>query len=66
LVSNIVSKDKLTSTLTLGQFIKAIAAFLGPILAGFAASSLGNCKLMFPIFAVITLLSAFWLWISSV
>jgi len=66
LVSNIVSKDKLTSTLTLGQFIKAIAAFLGPILAGFAASSLGNWKLMFPIFAVITLLSAFWLWISSV
>jgi len=66
LVSNIVSKDKLTSTLTLGQFIKAIAAFLGPILAGFAASSLGNWKLMLPIFAVITLLSAFWLWISSV
>ena len=66
LVSNIVSKEKLTSSLTLGQFIKAIASFLGPILAGFAASSLGNWKLMFPIFAVITLLSAFWLLISSV
>ena len=66
LVSNIVSKEKLTSSLTLGQFIKAIASFLGPILAGFAASSLGNWKLMFPIFAVITILSAFWLLISSV
>lgn len=66
LVSNIVSKERLTSSLTLGQFIKAIASFLGPILAGFAASSLGNWKLMFPLFAVITLLSAFWLLISSV
>ncbi len=66
LVSNIVSKEQLTSSLTLGQFIKAIAAFLGPILAGFAASSLGNWKLMFPIFAAITILSSLWLWFTSV
>ena len=66
LVSNIVSKEQLTSSLTLGQFIKAIAAFLGPILAGFAASSLGNWKLMFPIFAAITILSSLWLWFISV
>lgn len=66
LVSNIVSKEQLTSSLTLGQFIKAIAAFLGPILAGFAASSLGDWKLMFPIFATITILSSLWLWFTSV
>lgn len=66
LVSNIVSKEQLTSSLTLGQFIKAIAAFLGPILAGFAASSLGNWKLMFPIFAAITIMSSLWLWFTSV
>ncbi len=61
LVSNIVSKSKLASFLTLGQFIKAISSFSGPIIAGFAAISLGNWKLMFPLFAGITLLSMLWL-----
>lgn len=66
LVSNIVKKEQLTSSLTLGQFIKAIAAFLGPILAGLAATSLGNWKLMFPIFAGITVLSTLWLLLTPV
>ena len=66
LVSNIVKKEQLTSSLTLGQFIKAIAAFLGPILAGFAATSLGNWKLMFPIFAGITVLSSLWLLLTPI
>jgi len=66
LVSNIVKKEQLTSSLTLGQFIKAIAAFLGPILAGFAASTLGNWKLMFPLFAGITVLSTLWLLLTPV
>jgi FHS family L-fucose permease-like MFS transporter len=61
LVSNVVSKDQLTSRLTLGQFIKAVASFLGPIIAGFAAASLGNWKMLFPIFALVTLLSSLWL-----
>jgi MFS transporter, FHS family, L-fucose permease len=61
LLSNIVRGDRLTSSLTWGQFIKAIASFLGPVIAGFAAVSLGNWKMLFPIFAVITLLSALWL-----
>jgi MFS transporter, FHS family, L-fucose permease len=66
LVSNIVKKEQLTSSLTLGQFIKAIAAFLGPILAGFAATTLNNWKLMFPIFAGITVLSTLWLLLTPV
>ncbi len=39
LVSNVVSREQLTSRLTLGQFIKAISSFLGPIIAGFAAAT---------------------------
>jgi fucose permease len=66
LVSNIVKKEQLTSSLTLGQFIKAIAAFIGPVLAGFAATTLGNWKLMFPIFAGITVLSTLWLLLTPV
>jgi fucose permease len=61
LVSNVVSKERLASRLTLGQFIKAIASFSGPIIAGFAAATLGNWKMLFPVFAGITVLSGLWL-----
>ena len=61
LLSNVVRGERLTSSLTWGQFIKAIASFLGPIIAGFAAVSLGNWKMLFPIFAAITLVSSLWL-----
>lgn len=66
LVSNVVKKDKLTSFLTLGQFVKAIASFSGPLIAGFAAVSLGNWKLLFPIFAGITIVSSAWLWLIPI
>ena len=66
LLQNVVRGDRLTSSLTWGQFIKAIASFLGPIIAGFAASSLGNWKMLFPIFAVITLISTLWLYFTSI
>ncbi len=61
LLQNVVRGDRLTSSLTWGQFIKAIASFLGPVIAGFAAASLGNWKMLFPIFAGITMLSTLWL-----
>ena len=49
LLSDVVSGKRLTSSLTWGQFIKAIASFLGPIVAGFAFVSLGNWKMLFQI-----------------
>lgn len=61
LLTNVVRGDRLTSSLTLGQFIKAIASFLGPILAAVAAGSFGSWKYIFVIFAVITVLSGLWL-----
>ena len=66
LLSNVVGGDRLTSSLTWGQFIKAIASFLGPVIAGFAAASLGNWKMLFPIFAVITLASSLWLLVTPI
>ena len=66
LLSNVVRGDRLTSSLTWGQFIKAIASFLGPIIAGFAAASLGNWKMLFPVFAAITLLSTAWLFFTRI
>lgn len=66
LLTNVVRGDRLSSSLTLGQFIKAIASFLGPIIAGTAAGILGNWKYIFPIFAVVTLISSLWLLITPI
>lgn len=66
LLTNVVSGQKLTSSLTLGQFVKAIASFLGPIIAGMASGSLGNWKMIFPIFASVTLISGLWLALTPI
>lgn len=66
LLTNVVRGDRLTSSLTLGQFIKAIAALLGPIIAGVAAGSFGNWKLVFLFFAVVTVISGLWLVLTPI
>lgn len=66
LLTNVVRGDRLTSSLTLGQFIKAIASFLGPIIASLAAGHFGDWKLIFPIFAGVTLISSLWLLLTAI
>jgi FHS family L-fucose permease-like MFS transporter len=66
LLTNVVRGDRLTSSLTLGQFIKAIASFLGPIIAGFAASRFGDWKYIFLFFACIIVLSGLWLLLTQI
>ncbi|MDR2763460.1 MAG: MFS transporter [Tannerella sp.] len=66
LVSNVVSKEKLTGSLTMGQFIKALASWLGPNVAAWMAAATLGWKYVFPIFAAITLLAALWLWITHI
>lgn len=61
LLTNVVSKDRLTSSLTTGQFIKAISSFLGPVIAAFAVTRFHNWQYLFPLFAGITVLSFIWL-----
>lgn len=61
LLTNVVSPESLTSSLTVGQVVKAVSSFCGPFIAAFAAGALGNWQYLFPIFAGITLLSAAWL-----
>lgn len=62
LVTNLISGDKLASTLTFGQFVKAIASFLAPILAAWGATTylptfgLG-WRALFVIYAVVSSLS---------
>lgn len=61
LIAGVVSAGKVASTLTLGQFIKSLSSFLGPILVGAAASFGGNWKWTFLLYAVVSLLSLVWL-----
>ena len=66
LLASVVKGDALTSSLTVGQVVKAVSSFLGPFIAAFAVSVLGNWQYLFPIFAGITLLSALWLQVTSI
>ena len=62
LVTNLISDDKLASTLTFGQFVKAIASFLAPILMtwgyveAFPTFGLG-WRGLFALYAIISFLS---------
>lgn len=66
LLMNIVDENKLASSLTAGQFIKAISSFAGPIIAVWAAGFLGNWIYIFPVFALITLIVGCWLLFTPV
>ncbi len=67
LLTNVVKDEKLlTSSLTAGQFVKAISSFSAPFIAAFAAIQFGNWQYIFPIFAVITFLSTIWLMATSI
>jgi fucose permease len=58
LLANIVSGNKMSSSLTFGQFVKAIASFIAPILAAWAASRTGDWRMiMYPSFTIITIIA---------
>jgi fucose permease len=66
LLTNVVKGDALTSSLTVGQVVKAVSSFLGPIIAAFAATTLGNWMYIFPIYATITVISSLWLLLKKI
>ena len=66
LVSNIVSGERLASSLTFGQFVKAIASFVAPIIAAWALIKFGDWKLLFLIFAVVAVIATIWLFFTKI
>lgn len=66
LVTNVIAGNKLTGTLTLGQFVKAVSSFLGPIIAAAVTGSFLGWKMIFPIYAAISLLALVWLWLTPI
>lgn len=66
LLSNIVSGKKLASSLTFGQFVKAIASFIAPIIAAWGATKYDDWKILFPIFMVIAIIATVLLGITNI
>lgn len=66
LLSNIISGERLASSLTFGQFVKAIASFLAPYIAMWGATQamptfgLG-WRILFPIYMIVAVIAILWL-----
>lgn len=61
LLMDVVAKEKVTSLLTFGYFIKAISSTLGPVILSVAVGVWGDWHLVFWVYAVCTSLS--WIWL---
>ena len=66
LITCVVSGEKLASTLTFGQFIKAIASFIAPLIASWASVKFDNWLLLYPIFLVFAIVAAVYLGMTKI
>lgn len=66
LLSNIIAGDKLASSLTFGQFVKAIASFLAPYIAMWGATQAipefgMGWRVLFPVYMAVAVVAILWL-----
>ena len=71
LISNIISGDRLASTLTFGQFVKAIASFMAPLIAAWGAQAsipaFGlSWRVLFPIYMIVGIFASICLSLTSI
>jgi len=66
LLHDVAPREKYASYMSLSQFIKAIVSLLGPIITTLMASSFGNWKLVFGIYALTSVLSVIWLYFTQI
>lgn len=67
LIAGLVNQEKMASTLTFGQFVKAIASFIAPVLAAWALVRFADWRMiLFPSFLAIGLLVIVLLFITKV
>lgn len=67
LIAGLVNKDRMASTLTFGQFVKAIASFIAPILAAVAVTRFADWRMiLFPSFLAICVLVIVLLFVTKV
>ena len=66
LITCIVTGEKLASTLTFGQFVKAIASFIAPLIASWASVKFGNWLLLYPIFLAFAVIATVYLGLTKI
>ena len=66
LISCVVKGDKLASSLTFGQFVKAIASFSAPLIASWAAVHFGNWRILYGTFLVIGIIATIYVSLTKV
>ncbi len=67
LLASIVSGKRMSSSLTFGQFVKAIASLLAPIVAAWAVVKFGDWRfILFPGFAAVTIIAMFYLGMTKI
>lgn len=66
LLHDVSPADKFSSLMSLSQFVKAIISLLGPIIATVMATSLGDWKLVFAVYAITSFLAVFWLYATKI
>ncbi len=66
LLHDVAPRVKYASYMSLSQFIKAIVSLLGPIITTLMAAAFGNWKLVFGIYALTSVLSVLWLYLTRI
>ena len=71
LLSNVITGNRLASSLTFGQFVKAIASFLAPYIAMWGAThAIPDLRLewrvLFPVYMVIAIVAILWLGVTHI
>ncbi len=69
LLGSVVGDENMAANMTLGQFVKAIASFLAPIIASAAAAAMVphlGWRVLFPIYLLVVVGAALWLGFTKV
>jgi fucose permease len=71
LITNVIKGDKLASTMTFGQFVKAIASFMAPYIAMWGATAVLptfdlGWRVLFPIYGIIGILASVLLLVTPI
>jgi fucose permease len=66
LLHDVAPREKFASYMSLTQFFKAIVSLLGPIITTLMASVFGNWKLVFGIYALTSVMSVIWLYLTKI
>jgi len=61
LLQEVTPKNKLSSFLSLSQFVKAITSLLGPIIATYMALKYGDWRFVFIVYSIVSVISILWL-----